>query len=332
MDRAPGSDARAELAGLAAAVRAYAEWQADTGALGLPVEAGAGTLLASLSGGGSPARTASRVMAPQARTSPIPVAPSQSNGRPAVVSVDIPRRPMPVLLQAAPGDDPGAASVAVKAVADLRASSLPAIAPASAAIGTGDGADERPIRLALLAEEVRSCTACPLHLGRQLTVFARGNPFAELCFVGEGPGADEDVRGEPFVGAAGQLLDRMILAMGYARDDVYVCNIVKCRPPNNRKPDPMEVATCGRFLAQQLSLVKPRALVALGATAVQGLLGATEGITRMRGKWKLYKGLIPVMPTFHPAYLLRTPSAKREVWADLQEVMKHLGKTPDTKA
>ncbi len=188
--------------------------------------------------------------------------------------------------------------------------------------------DERRTRLALLAEEVRACTACGLHEKRKQTVFARGNPFADLCFVGEGPGADEDAYGEPFVGAAGQLLDRMIAAMGYKRDEVYICNIVKCRPPNNRKPEPAEMASCVPFVTQQLALVKPKVIVALGATAVQGLIGTSEGITRMRGTWTLYKGSIPIMPTFHPAYLLRNPAAKRDVWNDLQEVMKHLGKAP----
>ena len=188
------------------------------------------------------------------------------------------------------------------------------------------GADERVTRLALLAEEVRSCTRCALHEKRHQTVFSRGDPFAELVFIGEGPGADEDAQGEPFVGPAGQLLDRMIAAMGYHRDAVYIANIVKCRPPSNRKPEPEEMASCMPFLAQQLTFVKPRVLVALGATAVQGLCGTTEGITRLRGKWKLYKGTIPIMPTFHPAYLLRNPAAKRDVWRDLQDVMKHLGK------
>jgi uracil-DNA glycosylase len=171
-----------------------------------------------------------------------------------------------------------------------------------------------------------------LHEKRRQTVFSRGDPFAELAFVGEGPGAEEDAQGAPFVGPAGLLLDRMIAAMGYHRDAVYVANIVKCRPPNNRKPEPEEMASCMPYLVQQLGMVKPKVIVALGATAVQGLCGTTEGITRMRGKWKLYKGSIPIMPTFHPAYLLRTPSAKREVWADLQEVMKHLGRPAPSRA
>jgi DNA polymerase len=186
--------------------------------------------------------------------------------------------------------------------------------------------EERRARLVVLAEEVRACQKCGLHAGRTQTVLHRGDPCAELAFVGEGPGVEEDARGEPFVGAAGQLLDRMIVAMGYRRDDVYICNIVKCRPPNNRKPEPDEMATCSPYLTTQLAIVKPKVIVALGATAVQGLLGTAEGITRLRGKWKIYKGPIPVMPTFHPAYLLRQPPAKREVWNDLKEVMRFLGR------
>jgi uracil-DNA glycosylase len=179
-------------------------------------------------------------------------------------------------------------------------------------------------RLQVLASEARSCTKCGLCAGRTQSVFARGTGSSGLAFVGEGPGEEEDRQGQPFVGAAGQLLDRMIAAMQLGRDEVYVCNIVKCRPPNNRKPEPEEMARCMPFLSEQLELIAPRVIVALGATAVQGLLGTTEGITRLRGQWKLYRGKIPVMPTFHPAYLLRTPSAKRDVWRDLQEVLRQL--------
>jgi DNA polymerase len=179
-------------------------------------------------------------------------------------------------------------------------------------------------RLEALASETRSCTKCGLCAGRTQSVFARGTGSSGLVFVGEGPGEEEDRQGQPFVGAAGQLLDRMIAAMQLGRDEVYVCNIVKCRPPNNRKPEPEEMARCMPFLAEQLELIAPRVIVALGATAVQGLLGATGGITRLRGQWKLYRGKIPVMPTFHPAYLLRTPNAKRDVWRDLQEVLRQL--------
>ena len=177
-----------------------------------------------------------------------------------------------------------------------------------------------------LAEEIKSCTRCVLHRERTQTVFARGGGSSGVVFIGEGPGEEEDRQGEPFVGPAGQLLDRMIAAMQIARDDVYVCNIVKCRPPRNRKPEPDEMNQCRPFLEEQLELLQPRVIVALGATAVQGLLGTTEGITRLRGQWKLYRGRVPVMPTFHPAYLLRQPQAKREVWDDLREVLRHLGR------
>lgn len=198
---------------------------------------------------------------------------------------------------------------------------------AAAAQRSSLNTDERQTRLAVLADEVKVCTRCALHAERTQTVFARGNGSSGLCFVGEGPGADEDEQGFPFVGAAGQLLDRMIGAMGIGRDDVYVCNIVKCRPPKNRTPEPEEMSACMPYLAEQLSLVEPQVIVALGKTAVQGLFGTAEGITRIRGRWRLYQGRIAVMPTFHPAYLLRNPAAKREVWADLQLVLKQLGRT-----
>lgn len=191
--------------------------------------------------------------------------------------------------------------------------------------------EERHARLTVLADTVKGCTKCVLHAERTQTVFARGNGSSGLCFVGEGPGADEDAQGFPFVGAAGQLLDRMIAAMGIARDDVYVCNIVKCRPPKNRTPEPEEMNACMPYLVEQLGLIEPQVIVALGKTAVQGLFGTAEGITRIRGRWRLYQGRIAVMPTFHPAYLLRNPAAKREVWTDLQEVLKHMGRKVPSK-
>lgn len=185
--------------------------------------------------------------------------------------------------------------------------------------------DDARHRLHLLRDEVSGCVRCGLHETRTNTVFARGSERSGICFVGEGPGADEDAQGLPFVGAAGQLLDKMIQAMGFERDDVYICNIVKCRPPENRKPQPAEMAACREFLTEQLELLQPKVIVALGATAVTGLLGLNLGITRLRGQWRLYRGQIPVMPTFHPAYLLRQPSAKRQVWDDLKQVLNHLG-------
>lgn len=193
----------------------------------------------------------------------------------------------------------------------------------AAAVPAGSPPDST--RLAVLADEARLCTKCALHASRNQSVFSRGTGSSGLAFVGEGPGEEEDRSGLPFVGPAGQLLDKMIAAMQLARDDVYVCNIVKCRPPKNRKPDLEEMSRCMPFLNEQIAIIKPRVIVALGATAVQGLLGTSEGITRLRGQWKLFRGNIPVMPTFHPAYLLRQPQAKREVWKDLQEVLRQLG-------
>jgi DNA polymerase len=204
-----------------------------------------------------------------------------------------------------------------------------ATATASALASTPTPAD-RHTRLPQLAAEVAVCTKCALATTRTQTVFARGNPDAQLCFVGEAPGADEDEQGLPFVGRAGQLLDRMIAAMGLSPEkDVYVCNILKCRPPGNRRPEPEETATCIPYLHQQLALVHPRVIVALGNTAVGTLLDTKLGITKLRGQWKLYRGQTLVMPTYHPSYLLR-PSpqqteAKRQAWEDLQLVMKELG-------
>lgn len=229
----------------------------------------------------------------------------------------------------APAPAPAPAPAQVQAPAPARApapAQAPAPAPARAPLPTAplDDAAKR-VRLQQLEQVAATCNRCGLHAGRTNPVFARGNPGAELMFVGEGPGADEDAQGLPFVGKAGQLLDKMIEAMGYRPEDVYIANIVKCRPPNNRKPEPSEMAACIGYLHEQIALIRPRAIVALGATACEGLLGVS-GITRLRGTWRLYRGEIPVMPTFHPAYLLRTPEAKREVWSDLQQVMQRLGK------
>ena len=177
-----------------------------------------------------------------------------------------------------------------------------------------------------LAKEAASCCRCDLHKGRTNPVFGDGSHNSELMFIGEGPGADEDARGIPFVGRAGELLTRMIVAMQFRREDVYIANIVKCRPPNNRQPEEDEAKTCLPFLLRQIQLLRPKAIVTLGATPLRDLLGKT-GITRMRGHWLEYDG-IKVMPTFHPAFLLRNPPAKREVWEDLKQVMRLLGKTP----
>ena len=175
--------------------------------------------------------------------------------------------------------------------------------------------------------ELGDCKRCKLCAGRTQIVFGSGNPRAELMFVGEAPGADEDKQGVPFVGKAGQLLTKMIEAMKFSRDDVYICNVVKCRPPENRNPEPDELSACEPFLKAQVASVRPKVIVALGKFAAQALLKDQTAITRLRGQWREYEG-IALMPTFHPAYLLRVPTEKKLAWGDLQEVMKKLGRAP----
>ena len=179
--------------------------------------------------------------------------------------------------------------------------------------------------LQLVREELGDCKRCKLCTTRTNIVFGVGNPDANLVFVGEAPGADEDAQGEPFVGKAGQLLTKMIEAMGYARGDVYICNVLKCRPPGNRNPEPDEVASCEPFLKKQLGAIRPRMIVALGKFAVQCLLRDDSPISRLRGNLRTYEG-IPLMPTFHPAYLLRDPSKKKLAWDDLKAVNAALAK------
>ncbi|MDL2718022.1 MAG: uracil-DNA glycosylase [Acidobacteriota bacterium] len=185
----------------------------------------------------------------------------------------------------------------------------------------GDAAAE----LQSLAFEVSSCVKCRLCKTRKQTVFADGSSSARIMFIGEAPGADEDAQGVPFVGRAGQLLTRMIEdGMGLPRSSVYIANVLKCRPPENRNPEPDEIASCRGYLERQIDLVKPEVLVALGKFAAHFLLETDEGITRLRGKWGSYRG-IPVMPTLHPSYLLRQPAQKKEAWEDLLAVLTRLG-------
>ena len=169
-----------------------------------------------------------------------------------------------------------------------------------------------------------TCTRCKLHKARKQIVFGVGNPKAELVFVGEGPGRDEDEQGEPFVGRAGKLLTQMIEAMGLRRHDVYIANVVKCRPPENRLPEKDEIATCSPYLMRQLAVIGPKAIVCLGACSAQTLLQTNQGISKFRGEWFDFRGG-KLMATYHPAYLLRNPAAKGEVWKDLQKVMAFLG-------
>ncbi|MBN1557113.1 MAG: uracil-DNA glycosylase [Lentisphaerae bacterium] len=178
-----------------------------------------------------------------------------------------------------------------------------------------------------IAAQVAQCTRCALHKTRTRTVPGQGSAHPDILFVGEAPGYDEDRQGKAFVGRAGQLLTRMITAIGYTREQVFIGNILKCRPPNNRNPAPQEMETCLPYLREQIGLLKPKVIVAMGATAVKGLLNTQTGITRLRGTWHSFER-IPVMPTFHPAYLLRNPAAKHEAWDDLQAVLRKLGKPP----
>jgi uracil-DNA glycosylase family 4 len=286
---------RAELAALVRGALALGEQLADSGALWVPR--------------GGPAAPLPRAAAsPEPERSMPATSPNTSRERAAapVAERAVPTResraPLPVV-----SAKPPAVSLSLGGEVAAQPSSI------------GD----RLAALDALAAEVRGCVACTLCEGRKQTVFSRGEPETPLMFVGEGPGAEEDAQGLPFVGPAGQLLDKMIVAMGYRPEQVYIANIVKCRPPNNRKPQPDEVGQCVGYLHRQITLIEPKVIVALGATACEGLLGLS-GITRLRGSWRLYRSRIPVMPTFHPAYLLRTPSAKREAWSDLQQVMARL--------
>lgn len=187
------------------------------------------------------------------------------------------------------------------------------------------GVADRAEALDLIKQDLGECTRCVLsRLGRKTIVFGEGNPDADLMFVGEGPGADEDEQGRPFVGRAGQLLNKMIEAMGLKREQVYIANVVKCRPPGNRTPEREEIETCSPFLLRQIAVIQPRAIVALGAVAARCLLGINEPMARLRGQWFDFRGT-RLAVTYHPAFLLRDPRQKGEAWKDLQMVMKYLG-------
>ena len=240
---------------------------------------------------GEPAR--SEAPRPAAAPPPTPPPPSRVHGSPAARSTEPPPKP----------EAPARATPGSYALSDR---------------GCGSEA------LLAVRRELGECSRCKLAGGRTKLVFGVGNPSAELAFVGEGPGEDEDRQGEPFVGRAGQLLTKMIEAMGYRREDVYIANVVKCRPPGNRNPEPDEIEACEPFLRSQLAAIGPRVIVALGKFAVQTLLREKTPITRLRGQWFDYHG-IRLMPTFHPAYLLRNPADKRLVWEDIQKVMGVLG-------
>ena len=198
-------------------------------------------------------------------------------------------------------------------------------------------ASEAPVgkeTISSISEEVSTCTKCGLSKTRKNAVPGQGNPSPDIMFIGEAPGADEDAQGLAFVGRAGKLLTKMIIAMGLTRDEVFIGNMLKCRPPDNRVPLPDEMTMCMPYLLRQIKVLKPKVIVALGGTAVKGLLKTEEGITKIRGNWTEYEG-VPFMPTLHPAYLLRNPKAKRDAWDDLQAVLKKLGREappPQTQA
>jgi DNA polymerase len=187
-----------------------------------------------------------------------------------------------------------------------------------------DPPKDRAAALNLIREDIGDCTRCALHKGRNKIVFADGDAEARLMFVGEGPGADEDAQGLPFVGRAGQLLNNMITAMGLKREEIYIANVVKCRPPGNRTPEPEEANTCSPFLFRQIDVVRPEVIVALGATAATYLLGQRQPLAGLRGRMHSVRGTRLIV-TYHPAYLLRDPRQKKEAWADLQIAMRELG-------
>ncbi|MCX6893127.1 MAG: uracil-DNA glycosylase [Verrucomicrobia bacterium] len=257
---------------------------------------------------------------------PLPAAPARG---PAIPQTSMPPGAGRPLAQSPP---PPATPVERRSVTEpAPALSLPGEMPAAAA-PAAISPDTKAAAFTDLRQRVEACVKCPhLASSRRKVVFGVGSLEAELMFIGEAPGADEDEQGEPFVGKAGQLLTKIIQAMGLSRDAVYIANILKCRPDTpgqsagNRKPTPEEMQTCIPFLHEQIDLIRPKVVVALGATAVEGLLGKTIGITKLRGTWKTYRG-IPLMPTYHPAYLLRNqaPSEKRRVWEDMLQVMDRL--------
>ena len=221
-------------------------------------------------------------------------------------------------------EEPILPKAATKATAVPNIDSKPVL-PVATGPSLFEGAGKIPGETLLkVREDLGECARCKLHKTRNKIVFGDGSAKAQLVFVGEGPGADEDAQGLPFVGRAGKLLTQMIEAMGLQRNDVYICNVVKCRPPGNRQPEPDEVEKCSPFLFRQLDVLQPKVIVCLGATAAQTLLQTNRGISHFRGQWMDFRGY-KMLATYHPAYLLRNPAAKGDVWKDLQKVMAELG-------
>jgi DNA polymerase len=302
-------------------LRRHLLWQEETGGRALLVDS------AKLSAERSaslrsmmPPRGAKTPTAPERTVSPEPAVPPEV---PAPRPVAAPSRSLaPEAPPSAPAAPPAAASKGMLL-------DVPQQAPPYAGALPGVVEGERPT-LDQIRRELGDCQRCKLCKGRKNIVFGVGTPRAELVFVGEGPGEQEDLQGVPFVGAAGELLTKMIQAMGFTRDQVYICNVVKCRPPGNRNPEPDEIAACEPFLRSQLLALQPKVIVALGKFAAQTLLRDSTPITRLRGQWREYQG-VKLMPTFHPAYLLRSPNEKKKAWEDLQQVMKIFGKQPGSR-
>jgi uracil-DNA glycosylase family 4 len=247
-----------------------------------------------------------------------------SSAVPAAIPSTVPM----TMTAAAPGRAPSSpvyvtASPSASQKCAPAATILPAAAPSLFAAIERIAGDTLP----RIREDIGDCTRCKLHKARTKIVFGTGNPNADLMFVGEGPGRDEDLSGEPFVGRAGKLLTDMIKAMGLQREDVYIANVVKCRPPENRLPEKDEITTCSPFLMRQIDAIKPKVICTLGSCSAQTLLQTAQGISKLRGEWFDFRG-VKLMPTYHPAYLLRNPAAKPEVWKDLQKVMAVLGLQP----
>ncbi|MFL5351308.1 uracil-DNA glycosylase [Archangium sp.] len=311
-----------ELSEVLEDLRRHLLWQEEDGGRVLQVDA---RLAAELRGS---ALRAQMARAPAAKAAPAPAASPPAAApaaaapaaRPMASSAPAPAPERPLAARA-PQQMPARREAPPESLIEVPPRVRPSAGPLP---GVVDG--ERPM-LDDIRRELGDCRRCKLCDGRKNIVFGSGNPRAELVFVGEGPGADEDAQGVPFVGAAGQLLTKMIEAMGFRRDDVYICNVVKCRPPNNRNPEPDEVAACEPFLRAQLQALQPKAIVALGKFAAQTLLRDSTPITKMRGNWREYEG-VKLMPTFHPAYLLRQPAEKKKAWEDLQQVMKFFGRQP----
>ncbi len=312
-----------ELASITGELQAYLEWQVDSGAVGVPRDTELAQRLrdSPLPRFDLPAQSHSRETPRREaaaheitnRTANVGASPAPPLHEQTASSARIPS-PAPSSKDFAPPvfDEPRRAHAPSPQVRKL-----PQVE--SHLIGLGATLGE-------VQEKVATCTQCDLHQTRSQTVFSRGTGSSGLCFVGSGPDAEDEAQGEPFVGPAGQLLDKMIEAMGFERDEVYVCTVVKCRPPDDRNPAAVELKTCAPYLHRQLELLKPQVIVALGSTAVTGLLELSEGITRLRGNFRLYRGRIAVMPTFAPGYLLRNPAAKRQVWTDLRQVVQHMGR------